>query len=127
MTDASIPTIFDADNHYWEPSDAFTRHRDPKFMDRGIRVVDVEETPRYYVNGAPHPILPGPGDAHPRPRPGALYDYFAGRSTKASLANELSAEGPGERSSGSTEAAISGCGSNPLASATRSSLRCVGP
>jgi predicted TIM-barrel fold metal-dependent hydrolase len=65
-------------------------------MDRGICVVDVEGTPRYYVNGAPHPILPGPGDAHPRPRPGALYDYFAGRSTKASLADELSAEDPAE-------------------------------
>ena len=29
-----ITTVFDADNHYWESSDAFTRYRDPKFMDR---------------------------------------------------------------------------------------------
>ena len=26
----AIKTIFDADNHYWETSDAFTRYRDPK-------------------------------------------------------------------------------------------------
>ena len=32
-----IPTIFDADNHYWETSDSFTRHRDPKFAERGCR------------------------------------------------------------------------------------------
>jgi hypothetical protein len=33
MTTAAeqITTIFDADNHYWEASDAFTRYRDPKF------------------------------------------------------------------------------------------------
>ncbi len=23
--------VFDADKHYWESSDAFTRHRDPKY------------------------------------------------------------------------------------------------
>ena len=34
--------IFDADNHYWETSDAFTRHRDPEFAERGVRLVDVD-------------------------------------------------------------------------------------
>jgi predicted TIM-barrel fold metal-dependent hydrolase len=29
----------DADNHYYEPLDAFTRHLDPKFAKRGVQVV----------------------------------------------------------------------------------------
>ena len=28
----------DADNHYYEPLDAFTRHLDPKFRQRGVQV-----------------------------------------------------------------------------------------
>ena len=28
----------DADNHYYEALDAFTRHLDPKFKQRGVRV-----------------------------------------------------------------------------------------
>jgi predicted TIM-barrel fold metal-dependent hydrolase len=89
-----ITTIFDADNHYWETSDAFTRHRDPKFADRGVVLREVDGKPHYFVGGHQHPILPGPGDVHRRPRPGALYDYFAGRSDKASLTEALSAEDP---------------------------------
>jgi len=30
---------FDADNHYYEPLDAFTRHQDPKMSRRGVQVV----------------------------------------------------------------------------------------
>jgi predicted TIM-barrel fold metal-dependent hydrolase len=31
--------LFDADNHYYEPRDAFSRHLEPRFRDKGIRVV----------------------------------------------------------------------------------------
>ena len=71
--------IFDADNHYWESSDAFTRFRDPKFAERGVRLVEVEGKLRYFIGDKPHPTCPGPGDQHGRPKPGILYDYFAGR------------------------------------------------
>src|SRR5262245_23736458 len=95
--DAAITTIFDADNHYWETVDSFTRHRDPKFAERGVRLVDIDGMPRYMFDGGRlHPIIPGPGDVHLRPRPGALYDYFAGKSDKARLGNELSCEDPKE-------------------------------
>ena len=96
MVDAHAATIFDADNHYWETSDAFTRHRDPKFADRGVLVQDVDGQPRYVVGGQLHPIIPGPGDVTLRPRPGSLFDYFAGKSTKANLAEMLSCEVPSE-------------------------------
>jgi predicted TIM-barrel fold metal-dependent hydrolase len=92
-----ITTIFDADNHYWETSDAFTRHRDPTFAERGVRLVDVDGKLRYTFDGGRlHPIIPGPGDVHLRPRPGSLYDYFAGRSDKARLGNELACEEPAD-------------------------------
>ncbi len=71
--------IFDADNHYWETSDAFTRYRDPKFAERGVRLVEVDGKLCYFIGDKPHPVVPGPGDVHGRPRPGMLYDYFAGR------------------------------------------------
>jgi predicted TIM-barrel fold metal-dependent hydrolase len=96
-TDEPITTIFDADNHYWETSDAFTRHRAPKFADRGLRLVDIDGSgkPRYVLDGGRlHPILPGPGDVFKRPRPGSLYDYFAGKSDKRRLGSELSSEDP---------------------------------
>ena len=99
MTDAmdavdGIGPFFDADNHYWEPSDAFTRYRDPRYLDRGLRVVEHDGTLRYFIGDRPHPILPGPGDVQPRPRPGALYEYFAGRGDKHSIADELACEDP---------------------------------
>ncbi len=34
-TNQTVATVFDADNHYWETSDAFTRYRSPKY--RGPR------------------------------------------------------------------------------------------
>ena len=71
--------VFDADNHYWESSDAFTRFRDPKFAERGVRLVEVEGKLRYFIGDTQHPTCPGPGDQHGRPKPGILYDYFAGR------------------------------------------------
>jgi predicted TIM-barrel fold metal-dependent hydrolase len=98
-TSDQFPTVFDADNHYWETSDALTRHRDPAFADRGVRLVDLtgDGKVNYQLAGdRAHPILPGPGDVHNRPRPGALYEYFAGTSDKARLGDELSSEVPSE-------------------------------
>jgi Amidohydrolase len=104
-TDGLITTIFDADNHYWETSDAFTRHRAPKFADRGVRLVDIDGSgkPRYLLDGGRlHPILPGPGDVFKRPRPGSLYDYFAGKSDKGRLGANCRARIPMLTPSGST-------------------------
>jgi predicted TIM-barrel fold metal-dependent hydrolase len=91
-----LTTVFDADNHYWESSDAFTRHRSPLFADRGVLVREVDGKMRYLVQGEQHPWIPGPGDSNPRPRPGALLDYFAGRDTGQSIAESLTSEDPTE-------------------------------
>ncbi len=34
--------IFDADNHYYEPRDCFTRYMEPKFRDKAVRVIEGE-------------------------------------------------------------------------------------
>lgn len=89
-----IDTIFDADNHYWETREAFTRYRDPKFRDRGLRIVEHEGSLRYVIGDRMHPILPGPGDVQPRPKPGALLDFFAGRVPHDPHLHELASEPP---------------------------------
>ena len=93
--ESEIQKLFDADNHYWEVSDSFTRHRDPAFAERGVVLKEVNGKPHYFFGERQHPIIPGPGDVHPRPRPGALYDYFAGKSSKERVGNELACEDPG--------------------------------
>jgi predicted TIM-barrel fold metal-dependent hydrolase len=74
-----ITRVFDADNHYWETSDAFTRHRDPRFNDRGLQVKQVDGVLRYVIDGQVFQGLPGPADVHPRPSPGSLLGLFPGR------------------------------------------------
>ena len=82
--------IVDADNHYYEPDDCFTRHIEARFADRAVNIRRHE---------------PGPTDAETRPygtvhigdqrlkyftatpsdatgRPGALQAYFKGSSGK---------------------------------------------
>ena len=78
---AGYGPIFDADNHYWETSDAFMRYRDPKFRDRGLRLVEMGGQVRYFMGDQLWPMLPGPGELHDRPVPGSLFDFFAGRES----------------------------------------------
>ena len=99
--------IFDADNHYWETAEAFTRHRHPKFADRGVVLREVNGAPRYFFGDRAHPIIPGPGDAHPRPRPGALYEYFQGKMEKSRVGDELASESPPVMSSISSAVMVS--------------------
>lgn len=93
-TTTTLGPIFDADNHYWEASDAFTRHRDPKYKDRGLRVVESDGKLRYFFGDKPHPILPGPGDVHGRPVPGCLLDFFAGNESHDPHKAEMWSEAP---------------------------------
>jgi predicted TIM-barrel fold metal-dependent hydrolase len=96
MRNSEFGTIFDADNHYWEAHDAFTRHRDPKFKDRGLRLAEIDGKMRYFIGDKLHPILPGPGDLHGRPVPGSLFDYFAGTAASDPHQPSLWSEKPAE-------------------------------
>lgn len=84
--------LFDADNHYWESSDAFTRYREAAFADRGIQVKEIDGSLRYVLGDEVFAGLPGPGDKHPRPRPGAFMDYFSGKLSRQDFAASFSVD-----------------------------------
>ncbi|MEY2436083.1 MAG: hypothetical protein QOF97_919, partial [Acidimicrobiaceae bacterium] len=43
--------LFDADNHYYEATDAFTRHLDPAFAKRGMQWATIDGKERLLVAG----------------------------------------------------------------------------
>ena len=62
--------IVDADNHYYEPDDCFTRHLEPEFADRACRIVrsagghgvpHIGEKPTYYLKASPADLMGRPG------------------------------------------------------------------
>jgi predicted TIM-barrel fold metal-dependent hydrolase len=80
---------FDADNHYYEAEDAFTRHVDRRMRSRCMDWAEVRGKKRLLVGGKVNRFIPNP-TFDPVSRPGALIDYFRGR---ASLDNLHSAFG----------------------------------
>jgi predicted TIM-barrel fold metal-dependent hydrolase len=59
---ATLPyTLYDADNHYYEPSDCFTRHIDPGFRDRAVRIVtDAGGVEQVFIGERPFTFLADP-------------------------------------------------------------------
>ena len=41
--------IWDGDNHYYEPRDAFTRYIDPRYRDRAVRVVETDGRSQIWI------------------------------------------------------------------------------
>ncbi len=74
--------IFDADNHYYEPTDAFTRHIDPRLAKRAMQWVEMNGKPRLLVGGRLNRFIPNP-TFDPIARPGSLDDYFRGRKGRS--------------------------------------------
>lgn len=72
---------FDADNHYYEAEDAFTRHIDPSMAKRCMQWADVGGKKRLLVGGKVNKFIPNP-TFDPVARPGVLEDYFRGRNTE---------------------------------------------
>ena len=50
----------DADNHYYEPLDAFTRHLDPKFRQRGVQVLHEGKRAYVVIGGEVNRFIPNP-------------------------------------------------------------------
>ena len=50
----------DADNHYYEPLDAFTRHLDPAFKRRGVRPVQDGKRVELLIGGRVNRFVPNP-------------------------------------------------------------------
>jgi len=68
---------FDADNHYYEAIDAFTRHLDPKLGPRCVQWAEINGR-RYHVVGGlvSHAVVNPTFD--PIAKAGAMHDYFRG-------------------------------------------------
>jgi predicted TIM-barrel fold metal-dependent hydrolase len=68
---------FDADNHYYEPLDAFTRHLDPEFARRGVQIIGLGKRTALAVGGKISYYIPNP-TFDPVAVPGCLDPYFRG-------------------------------------------------
>jgi len=79
MTDLGFRP-FDADHHYYEATDAFTRHMDPKMMKRCMQWAEINGKQRLLVGGKVNRFIPNP-TFDPIAAPGSLEDYFRGRNT----------------------------------------------
>jgi predicted TIM-barrel fold metal-dependent hydrolase len=67
--------LFDADNHFYEPTDAFTRHLDPALRRRTMQWAEVEGKTRLLVGGTVNRFIPNPTFEYVS-KPGALTDFF---------------------------------------------------
>lgn len=68
----------DADNHYYETIDAFTRHLDPAFKDRGVRPVQDGKRTYLLMGGKINRFVPNP-TFDPIIVPGCLDPLFRGQ------------------------------------------------
>jgi len=73
---------FDADNHYYEATDAYTRHIDPKMAKRAMQWAEIDGRRRLLVGGTVNKFIPNPL-FDPVAKPGSLDEYFRGRNPGA--------------------------------------------
>ena len=72
---------FDADNHYYEALDAFTRHVDPKMQPRCVQWCEMNGRKYHVVGGiVSHAVVNPTFD--PVAKAGAMHDYFRGNPDK---------------------------------------------
>ena len=79
---------FDADNHYYEAVDAFTRHIEPEFARRAMQWATINGKERLLVGGKINRFIPNP-TFDPVAKPGALDQYFRGRNPDGEGIREL--------------------------------------
>ena len=68
----------DADNHYYETLDAFTRHLDKKYRDRGIKAVQSGKRVELLIGGTVNRFVPNP-TFDPIIVPGCVDSLFRGK------------------------------------------------
>jgi predicted TIM-barrel fold metal-dependent hydrolase len=70
---------FDADNHYYEALDAFTRHADPKMANRCVQWCEINGRQYHVVGGrVSHAVVNPTFD--PIAKAGAMHEYFRGNA-----------------------------------------------
>ncbi len=68
---------FDADNHYYEAEDAFTRHVPPEWQPRCVQWVEMNGRRYHLVGGRISHAVVNP-TFNPVAKPGALHKFFRG-------------------------------------------------
>jgi len=71
--------LFDADNHYYEALDAFTRHIEPGFEKRCMQWARIGGRTRLLVGGRVNRFIPNP-TFDPVAKPGCLDAFYRGRN-----------------------------------------------
>jgi predicted TIM-barrel fold metal-dependent hydrolase len=69
--------VFDADNHYYEALDAFTRHLDPALGPRCVQWCEIDGRKYHVLGGRVSKAVTNP-TFNPIAMPGAMHDYFRG-------------------------------------------------
>ena len=82
---------FDADHHYSEAEDAFTRHIDPKMARRAVQWATVNGRKRLLVGGRVNRFIPNP-TFDPVAKPGCMDEYFRGHNPEGRSIRELFGE-----------------------------------
>ncbi|HEY3834295.1 MAG TPA: amidohydrolase family protein [Acidimicrobiia bacterium] len=77
MADPLEYLAFDADNHYYEALDAFTRHVDPKLRGRCVQWAEIEGR-KYHVVGGRVSRAVSNATFDPIAKAGAMHDFFRG-------------------------------------------------
>jgi predicted TIM-barrel fold metal-dependent hydrolase len=80
----------DADNHYYERRDSFTRHIDPKYRDQAVRLIG-EGPGAYWVVGQETYSFSNINNVDSAPAPGSRQDFFAAK-TKQSFVEQSGVE-----------------------------------
>ena len=79
---------FDADHHYYEAEDAFTRHLDRRMRRRAMDWADINGRRCLLVGGKVNRFIPNP-TFDPVAKPGCLDDYFRGRNPENKSIRDL--------------------------------------
>ena len=85
--------VFDADNHYYEALDAFTRHLDPALGPRVIQWSEIDGRRYHVIGGRVSQAVTNP-TFDPIAMPGAMYDYFRGNPDDRNPMEFLAAREP---------------------------------
>jgi predicted TIM-barrel fold metal-dependent hydrolase len=83
MTDLGFKA-FDADQHYYEAEDAFTRHLDRSWRRRAMQWAEVDGRKRLLVGGRVNRFIPNP-TFDPVAKPGVLDSYFRAKTSASDM------------------------------------------
>jgi predicted TIM-barrel fold metal-dependent hydrolase len=92
MSDDSKP-VFDCDQHYYEPLDAFTRHCPKQWAARTVQIATINNRTRMIVGGKLDETVTNP-TFDPIVKPGVMADYFRGNKAGKPLSEYLAEREP---------------------------------